>query len=126
MGLWIGQQGREIHKTFNWTDGEQDDPSAILTKFGTYVRPRKNKRIVRFRASQRKQSEGESFDNFVKDLRILLMDCDYDNSVDILIDLIINDVSHPKMQERMLDKGSDLTLAKALEIGQQFELSQKS
>ena len=125
LGLWIGQQGREIYKTFTWNEGEQDDPDIILNKLNNYVRPRKNKRIARFRASQRKQMEGETFDNFVKDLRILLMDCDYDNSDDILIDLIINGVSHPKVQERMLDRGSDLTLAKALEIGQQFELSQK-
>ncbi|CAC5361565.1 unnamed protein product [Mytilus coruscus] len=53
------------------------------------------------------------------------MDCDYGNTEDILIDLIISGVRHSKVQERMLDKGSDLTIAKAIEIGQQFELSQK-
>lgn len=125
LGLWIGQQGREVYKTFKWEENEQDDPNKILDKLETYIRPRTNKRVARFKAVQRKQGEGESFDNFVKDLRLLLMDCDYTNTEDILTDLIISGVRHAKVQERMLDKGSDLNIAKAIEIGQQFELSQK-
>ncbi|VDI72879.1 Hypothetical predicted protein [Mytilus galloprovincialis] len=125
LGLWIGQQGREVYKTFVWQENEQDNPDIILGKLETYIRPRTNKRVARFKACQRKQTEGENFDNFVKDLRLLLMDCDYGNTEDILIDLIISGVKHSKVQERMLDKGSDLTIAKAIEIGQQFELSQK-
>ncbi|VDI05942.1 Hypothetical predicted protein [Mytilus galloprovincialis] len=126
LGLWIGQQGREVYKTFVWQENEQDNPDIILGKLETYIRPRTNKRVARFKACQRKQTEGENFDNFVKDLRLLLMDCDYGNTEDILIDLIISGVKHSKVQERMLDKGSDLTIAKAIEIGQQFELSQKT
>ena len=30
-----------------------------------------------------------------------------------------------KLQERLLDRGEELTLAKAIEIGQQYEMSQK-
>lgn len=87
LGMWIGQQGREIYKTFTFNPNEEDDPTVILTKLEDYVRPRKNKRVARYRANMRKQTESESFDNFVKDLRILLMDCEYDNSDNILIDL---------------------------------------
>ena len=124
VGMWIGQQGREIYKTLHLTQEEEADPDIILKKIEDYVRPRQNKRVNRFRAQQRKQIEGESFDNFIKDLKLLIMDCEYDNPDDLLVDLIINGVLHKKVQERLLDQGQKLTLSKAIEIGQQYELSQ--
>ena len=131
LGMWIGPQGREIYKTFTWTVdpdhpdvNEQDDPDIVLQKLENYVRPAKNKRVARFKAQQRKQKEGESFDNFVKDLRILLLDCEYTHTDDMLVDLIINGVKHKKVQLRLLDQGQELTLNKAIEIGRQYELSQ--
>ena len=108
LSMWIGQEG----------------PDVILNKMETYVKQRKNKRVSRYKAQQRKQLEGESFDNFVKDLKLLLMDCEYTAQDDILIDLIINAVRHPKVQERLLDRAEDLDLGKAVEIGRQYELSQ--
>ena len=53
------------------------------------------------------------------------MDCDYRDPDDILVDYII-DASHDKrVQEKLYDSGEELSLAKAIEIGQQLELSQK-
>ena len=53
------------------------------------------------------------------------MDCEYTDPDDILIDSIIDGVHAKKLQERLLDRGEELTLAKAIEIGQQYEMSQK-
>ena len=126
LGTWIGEQGREIYRTLNWTDdAEKQDPVKVLDKFANYIRPRKNKRIARHRFKQRKQGATEGFDHFVKDLKLLLMDCEYADSDDMLIDAIIAGVRETRVQERLLDKGEDLTLAKAIEIPQQFEMSQK-
>ena len=53
------------------------------------------------------------------------MDCDYRDPDDFLVDYII-DASHDKrIQEKFYDSAEDLSLAKAIEIGQQLELSQK-
>ena len=71
----------------------------VLDKLEAYVRPRKNKRIARHKLKLRKQSTGESFDNFVKDLRLILMDCEYTDPDDILIDSIIDGV-HAKEASR--------------------------
>ena len=125
LGTWIGEQGREVYKTLEWADGEKGDPTKVLDKFESYIRPRKNKRIARHRFKQRKQGASESFNHFVKDLKLLLMDCEYAEPDDILIDAIIAGVHEKRVQERLLDKGEDLTLAKALEIPQQYEMSQK-
>lgn len=89
IGTWIGEQGREIYKTLEWADGEKDDPVKVLDKFAGYIRPRKNKRIARHRFKQRKQGTTETFDHFVKDLRLLLLDCEYADSDDMLIGAII-------------------------------------
>lgn len=107
-----------------WADGEKDDPAKVLEKFAGYIRPRKNKRIARHRFKQRKQGATESFDNFLKDLRLLLIDCEYADADDMLIDAIIAGVREKRVQERLLDKGEELTLAKAVEIPHQFEMSQ--
>ena len=125
LGTWIGEQGREVYKTLQWEDGEKDDPDRVLAKFASYIRPRKNKRIAHHRFKKRCQSSEEAFDHYVKDLRILLMDCEYTDPDDMLLDQIIDGVKATKVQERLLDRGEDLTLAKALEIAQQFELSQQ-
>ena len=68
---------------------------------------------------------GESFDNFLKDLLILAMDCEYTDADDMLVDNIVRGVYHKKVQESLLDKGQELTLDAAIQVAQQFELSQQ-
>ena len=58
------------------------------------------------------------------DAKLNPWDCDYTNSDDILIDLIVSGVRHQKVQERLLDLGQDLTLEKAIDKGRQYEFSQ--
>lgn len=125
LGTWIGKQGREVYKTLTWAEGEKEDPSKVLDKFANYIRRHKNKRVARHRFKQRKQGPTESFDNFAKDLRIILMDCEYADSDDMLIDAIIAGVREKRVQERLLEKGEDLILCKAIEIAQQHESSVK-
>ena len=126
LGTWLGAHGREIFRTMSWEKEEhKQDPDKILENFETYVRPRKNKRIARHNLKLRHQRTEESFDQFLTDLRLIIMDCDYTDSDDILIDSIIDGVADSKVQERLLDRGENLNLAKAIEICQQYETSKK-
>ncbi|GFR98759.1 Pol polyprotein [Elysia marginata] len=61
--------------------------------------------------------------NFVKDLKVILMDCEYENPGDVLVACIIYKVVDSKLQEKLLDRGGDLSLSKAIEVGQQFHES---
>ena len=99
LGTWIGEQGREVYKMLAWGEGEKEDPAKVLDKFANYIRPRKNKRIARHRFKQRKQGPTESFDNFLKDLRLILMDCEYTDPDDMLVDAIIAGVREKRVQE---------------------------
>ena len=66
LGSWIGTTGHEICKTFDWADGEKDQPKVILQIFENYLKPRKNKRVVRHKLKNRKLLAGESFDMSMK------------------------------------------------------------
>jgi len=110
---------------FTWEETEKNGPYKVLNHFETYVRPRKNKRIARHRLQQRKRNSEETLDHFVKDLRIILMDCENADPEDILTDVIIDGIFESRVQERLLDQGEGLSRAKVLEIGQQFEMSHK-
>ena len=123
IGTWIGAQGREVFRTLEWEDKEEEKPASILDKFETYVRPSKNKRIARHKLKSLKQLQSESFAKFLTRLRLLIMDCAFHDADDMLIDAIIDGVYDTKLQERLLDKGEDITLAKAIEICQQFDAS---
>lgn len=71
-------------------ESEEDDPKKILNKFEVYVWPR----AAWFKVIQRKRNEGESFDNFVKNVRLILMDSKYADTDDTLIDANITGVVH--------------------------------
>lgn len=75
IGIWIVNKDK-VNKTFEWDTGNEDKPDKISDKFEAYVRPRTNKRAARLKVKQRKQGKSESFDDFVKDLRLIIMDCE--------------------------------------------------
>ena len=123
LGTWIGAQGREIFRTLEWKAGEKENPDKILDNFETYVSPRKNKRIARHKLKSLKQQQNECFAKFLTRLRLMIMDCAYTDPDDMLIDAIIDGVYETKLQERLLDRGEAITLAKTIEICQQFDAS---
>uniref|UniRef100_UPI00358E67E6 adhesion G protein-coupled receptor B3-like n=1 Tax=Myxine glutinosa TaxID=7769 RepID=UPI00358E67E6 len=96
----------KIYKMFKWEETEKDDPNRVLGHFVRFVRPRKNKRIARNWLRQQKQGSEEMFHNFVKNLRIILMDCEYADPEDILIDANAAGIHEPKMQERLLNQAA--------------------
>ena len=124
VGTWIGEEGREFYRTLQIPD-DVEESQVIFQKFEEYIRPRKNKRISRHKLKNRRQVSGETFMSFVKDLKVILLDCDYDNTGDILVDCIIDGVADSKLQEKLLDRGGDLSLSKAIEIGQQYHESKE-
>ena len=75
---WLGEQGQGIYKTFEWIEVEKDDPQQSFGQIWiVHIRPWKHKQITRHRLFKRKRSSEESFDNIVKDLCLILLDCEY-------------------------------------------------
>ena len=66
----IGKQGREIYHTFTWTtDDDRLRFEIVLEKFDHYCLLRKNLTYLRHRFFSYRQRHGESFDDFVTELK---------------------------------------------------------
>ncbi|XP_071954147.1 uncharacterized protein [Antedon mediterranea] len=132
MMTYIGDKGREVYGTFTWARAEGDRPAenetlnGVYAKFDAYVAPKKNTIRATVNFHRRKQLEGERFDDFVTDLRVLVKDCNYQEEDRMLRDSIVCNALHSKVKEKCIDLGDELTLDKAITIGQNYETSQES
>ena len=117
---------RQIYETFDFATVEDKlklDP--VLNKFDSYCNPRSNKTIARHRFFTYRQSEGQSFNNFVTELKKLSAECSFDTLKDELVmDMIIVGINDGGLKERML-KEPDMTLVKAVQLGQSAEEAKK-
>ena len=69
----IGSKGREIYNIFNFeNDEDKMTLSVIITTFDEYCTPRKNLTYLRHKFFTYRQKEGQSFDDFVTQLKNLL------------------------------------------------------
>ena len=78
-----GPEAQDIHSNFVFSDAEgdkEDDYNSVLKKFKEYCEARKNEVFERYKFWQRDQHEGETIDQWVNDLRILLGSCELQGS----------------------------------------------
>ena len=123
--LLVGERGREIHESVNLSEEDKTRLDRNLEVFRNYTAPRKNALRAGFRFDRRRQGENELFDEFVTDLKILVRDCHFVDVDRRLRDAIVYNCYHEKVREKCLDEGDNLTLDKAIGIGQTFEVSKK-
>ena len=129
---YVGDKGREVYETFDWTPAaegqarEQDTLEGVYAKFAHHVAPKTNRIRATVEFNRRKQGENEKFDNFVTDLKILVKDCGYLEDDRMVRDCIVLRSYNETVQEKCIDQGDTLTLAKAIEIGQNYEVQQDS
>ena len=86
------------------TEGDRaNDYNRVLKKFKEYCDPRKNEVFERYNFWQRDQHEGETIDQWVNDLRILLGSCEYrDKKEKNFRDRIVFGVVDTCVKERLL------------------------
>ena len=117
----IGPQGREIYNTFNFEEGEHMNFDSIIKQFDEYCLPKKNLTLIRHRFFTYTQKEGQSFSEFIVQLKKLSTDCEFNELKESLIrDMIIVGVTDDRLRERML-REPDLNLGKALQLGNSAE-----
>ena len=118
----IGAQGREIYNTFTFNDNEDKmNFDLLIKKFDEHCLPKKNVTLVRHKFFTYKQREGQSFHEFVIQLKRLSSDCEFGELKDSLIrDTIIIGIRYERLRERML-REPDLDLSKALLLGNSAE-----
>ena len=117
----IGKQGREIYNTFQFKEGEKMKFNVVVQKFQDYCSPRKNITFMRHKFFTCKQRGGQSFDEFVTELKKRSADCEFDTLRDSLIrDIIICGINDNRLRERLLSE-PELTLQIAVQLGHAAE-----
>ena len=118
----IGPKGREIYETFQFaTEGDRFILDTVLEKFTAYCNPRKNITIIRHKFFTYKQQEGQSFNDYVIELKKRSSECEFGNLQDSLVkDMIVCGVIDNSLRERLL-RDADLTLDKAIASGHAAE-----
>ena len=77
---------------------------------------------VYYKFQARVQAEGEPFENFVTDLKLLVNDCSYPEDEKMVHDRIVFSVHNPNIPEKLINKGNELTLDSAIEMAQSYEV----
>lgn len=73
-----GPQAIEVYNTFVYEEGEDRSKlDTVLVKFEAHCSPKKNETYERYVFRSRLQQPGESFDNFVTDLKIKAQSCNF-------------------------------------------------
>ncbi|GFN74652.1 Pol polyprotein [Plakobranchus ocellatus] len=118
----IGPDALELFNTFTFSEEEDiDDIRVIMQKFEEHCKPKRNLIYDRHQFLTKQQQEGESFDQFVTELKRLSADCEFRELKDSLIrDRIVCGIRSAQLKERML-RDSDLTLDKAITLGRAEE-----
>ena len=114
----------------SWTWEEAEDstsPAKIWERFERHVAPKVNHRLARYQLQQFRQKNDEFVDVFLTRCRNQATRCrfrDKDEPEERLIEQLIVGTKHKKVQERLLEKGEQLTFDEAIDIARTYEATQ--
>ena len=99
----IGQDGRDIYRTFVFETGEVDKIKPLIKKFEEYCISKQNITIQGYKFNKRIQSDAESVDQHITELRLLAKDCRFGElQKELIRDRIICGVNSERLQARVL------------------------
>lgn len=121
----IGADAQELYFNILSKDEDSQKYEEVLKAFDDYFTPKQNEVINAFIFNNRKQEEGESFDNFYTQIKKLVKNCAYNDMEDrMLRDRIVMGISDKNLQQKLLEV-NDLTLDKAVNRCRAAELSKE-
>uniref|UniRef100_A0A6P7EX44 Uncharacterized protein LOC114324156 n=1 Tax=Diabrotica virgifera virgifera TaxID=50390 RepID=A0A6P7EX44_DIAVI len=120
-----GEDAVELFNTFGLEDEDKKDEAKIIEAFESYCNPKKNVIYERFKFHKREQLEGESFNQFLADVKKLAQTCEFTTFRDEMIrDRLVIGIRDTQLQQRLLDE-NDLNLDKVINAGRTAEISKK-
>ena len=125
-----GQDALEKYNTFSW---QSIDDKLIMTKvidkFTEECSEKTNVIIERYKFLKQKQLSGESCDQFVQQLKVLVATCNYTNVDEALRDQFVLQLRDNAIREKLLDQAqldaSALTFDKAVLLGKTYEATRR-
>ena len=117
--ICIGQQGRDMAPIWvsssELYEDDKKSTSELFAIFGTHCAPKKNVTIQRKLFYEKKQSSGETIDEWITQLRLIATDCEFHDQDEMIRNMIVLNSMNKKVQERLLEI-YDLNLSRALKI----------
>ncbi|XP_059046445.1 uncharacterized protein LOC131842029 [Achroia grisella] len=110
----MGPESTKIILSFKLSKEDSENYNKVLQEIENYVKPKSNDVFERYKFNERKQLEGENFESFYTNLRLLIVNCNYIESIedDLLRDRIVQGIFDKQLQESLL-RVENLTLDKA-------------
>lgn len=123
----MGPESSKVILSFKMSTKDSEDYKKVISEIEKYVNPRYNEVFERYKFNERKQEEGENFENFYTNLRQLLETCNYSGNNapledQLLRDRIVQGVYDKSLQESLL-RIESLTLDKAAQMCRAAEIS---
>ena len=111
--------------SFSFTQEEEQDYENVVAKFDAYCNPKKNETYERYVFNGRMQQPGEAIGQFVIDLKLKALTCQFEVLRDSMIrDRIVLGVTSQRVRGRLL-REDNLNVSKAVEICQAAEATEK-
>ncbi|UYV71061.1 K02A2.6-like [Cordylochernes scorpioides] len=117
----LGDEADDIYLSFRLSTADSAKYNVVLDKFCQYFNGRRNIIFDRAQFNKRSQSEGESLQDYIRDLLVLAERCSYGELKEELIrDRLVVGLRNLALSEK-LQLIPDLTMDKAIEIAKQTE-----
>ena len=86
--LWVGQKGRDIHKSWNLSADDSKKLDTLCQGFERHVEPKSNSVFKRFLFNNIVQGSN-SIEDFITQLRISANDCKFTNQEEMIRDRVV-------------------------------------
>jgi hypothetical protein len=111
-----GPEAQEIAQTFVFPEEQKDKIDPLKAKMKEHCDGKRNITLIRYRFNTTNQNEGQSFDNYLIELRHKIEYCEYAGLKDsLLMDRIICGIRDYTVREKLLHT-DELNLAKCIDI----------
>lgn len=119
--LWVGPNRADIRYGWALNDTDQNKLNIHWAKYDAYGRPKSSFRVARFKLHALKQYSSETIDAYVTHAKIILSQCQYSDSDEMLLNTIISGVRDESVQSKLISKDDPLTVDKAMDIIRSYE-----
>ena len=108
---------RNIYEAFNLSEADANSPNKILETLETFSKGIINETLERHTFNLRQQEDGESFDDFMTDVKTLSKNCKFCHTCynGLLRDRLVGGIASNSTKNKLLSE-KDLTLEKTIDI----------
>ena len=100
----FSDETQKIYETLGLTDDEEKDSEAIINKLETFAKGTVNETMERHTFNSRNQKDGEPFDDFLTEIKILSKNCNFCQTCHdgLIRDRIVGGIRDPSLRQKLL------------------------